>query len=98
MPTSASRRRPPAPRCRRCPLARTATEDDRPAMNGTVALHVEELAASYGPVRALDGVSLSVAAGSVTAVLGANGAGKTSLLRSISGLVRPRTGRIRLHG
>jgi branched-chain amino acid transport system ATP-binding protein len=67
-------------------------------MSDAVALQVDELAAEYGPVRALDGVSLSVAAGTVTAVLGANGAGKTSLLRSISGLVRPRAGRIRLHG
>jgi branched-chain amino acid transport system ATP-binding protein len=62
------------------------------------ALQVEELAASYGPVRAVDGVSLSVASGGVTAVLGANGAGKTSLLRAISGLLRPRAGRVLLHG
>jgi branched-chain amino acid transport system ATP-binding protein len=62
------------------------------------ALQVEDLAAAYGPVRALDGVSLDVASGTVTAVLGANGAGKTSLLRAISGLLRPRSGRVRLHG
>ncbi len=62
------------------------------------ALQVEDLAAAYGPVRALDGVSLNVASGTVTAVLGANGAGKTSLLRAISGLLRPRGGRVRLHG
>jgi len=67
-------------------------------MSAPVALQVDELAATYGPVRALDGVSLAVAAGTVTAVLGANGAGKTSLLRSISGLLRPRAGRVRLHG
>ncbi len=63
-----------------------------------IALQVDDLAAAYGPVRALDGVSLSVASGTVTAVLGANGAGKTSLLRAISGLLRPRAGRVRLHG
>ncbi len=62
------------------------------------ALRVEDLSAAYGPVRAIDGVSLSVAPGSVTAVLGANGAGKTSLLRAISGLLRPRSGRVLLHG
>jgi branched-chain amino acid transport system ATP-binding protein len=57
-------------------------------------LRVEGLEASYGPVRALDDVSFEVAAGSITAVLGANGAGKTSLLRTLSGLVRSRAGRI----
>lgn len=61
-------------------------------------LAIEELTTDYGPVRAVDGVSLSVPEGSVTAVLGANGAGKTSLLRTISGLVRPTAGRIVLEG
>jgi branched-chain amino acid transport system ATP-binding protein len=59
-------------------------------------LRVDDLHTAYGPVRALDGVSFEVARGSVTAVLGANGAGKTSLLRTLSGLVRARSGRIRL--
>ncbi len=58
-------------------------------------LEVEDLVAAYGPVRAVDGVSLSVPAGSITAVLGANGAGKSSLLRAMSGVVRPRSGRVR---
>jgi branched-chain amino acid transport system ATP-binding protein len=58
-------------------------------------LEVEELVAAYGPVRAVDGVSLSVPAGSITAVLGANGAGKSSLLRAVSGVVRARSGRVR---
>jgi branched-chain amino acid transport system ATP-binding protein len=57
-------------------------------------LSVENLITEYGPVRAVDGVSLEVPAGSVTAVLGANGAGKTSLLRTISGLVRPTSGKL----
>jgi branched-chain amino acid transport system ATP-binding protein len=61
-------------------------------------LRVDELETAYGPVRALDGVSFEVAQGSITAVLGANGAGKTSLLRTLSGLVRARAGRIRLEG
>ena len=61
-------------------------------------LQVEELETSYGPIRALDGVSFEVEQGSITAVLGANGAGKTSLLRTLSGLVRARAGRIRLEG
>jgi branched-chain amino acid transport system ATP-binding protein len=61
-------------------------------------LQVEELVAAYGPVRAVDGVSLHVPDGSITAVLGANGAGKTSLLRAVSGLLRPRSGRVRFGG
>jgi branched-chain amino acid transport system ATP-binding protein len=61
-------------------------------------LKVEELVTAYGPVKALDRVSLEVPAGGFTAVLGANGAGKTSLLRTISGLVRAREGRIALEG
>jgi branched-chain amino acid transport system ATP-binding protein len=59
-------------------------------------LAVEELITDYGPVRAVDGVSLEVPPGTVTAVLGANGAGKTSLLRTITGLVRPTSGRVTL--
>jgi len=61
-------------------------------------LAVEELTTDYGPVRAVDGVSFQVERGSVTAVLGANGAGKTSLLRTITGLVRPSRGRVLLEG
>jgi branched-chain amino acid transport system ATP-binding protein len=61
-------------------------------------LEVEQLVAAYGPVRAVDGVSLNVQPGSITAVLGANGAGKTSLLRAVSGLIRPQGGRVRFGG
>src|SRR3954454_5335393 len=61
-------------------------------------LRVEDLRTAYGAVVALDGVSFEVEAGSITAVLGANGAGKTSLLRTVSGLVRPRAGRVLLEG
>ncbi|HTU96864.1 MAG TPA: ABC transporter ATP-binding protein [Solirubrobacteraceae bacterium] len=61
-------------------------------------LKVEELTTDYGPVRAVDGVSLEAPAGTVTAVLGANGAGKTSLLRTITGLVAARSGRVTVGG
>jgi branched-chain amino acid transport system ATP-binding protein len=61
-------------------------------------LEVTDLSTSYGPVRALDGVSLTAETGRITAVLGANGAGKTTLLRTISGLVRCSGGRVVLAG
>lgn len=59
------------------------------------ALVIEDLSASYGPIRALNGVTFSVPEGAITAVLGANGAGKTTLLRTITGLVRPDRGTAR---
>jgi branched-chain amino acid transport system ATP-binding protein len=61
-------------------------------------LEISDLVTSYGPVKALDGVSISVPKGKITAVLGANGAGKTSLLRTVSGLVRSRSGTVLLEG
>jgi branched-chain amino acid transport system ATP-binding protein len=61
-------------------------------------LDVIDLETAYGPVRALRGVSFHVPQATITAVLGANGAGKTSLLRTLSGLVRARSGRIVLYG
>lgn len=68
------------------------------ATAASAVLEVHELTAFYGPVRALDGVSLRADAGRITAVLGANGAGKTTLLRTISGLVRSTGGRVLLGG
>jgi branched-chain amino acid transport system ATP-binding protein len=63
-----------------------------------MVLEVKDLTTTYGPVTALNGVSISVPAGKVTAVLGANGAGKTTLLRTVSGLVRSRSGSVVLDG
>ena len=53
---------------------------------------------AYGAVRALKGVSLEVREGEVVTLLGANGAGKSTILRAISGLVRPRAGNITFQG
>jgi branched-chain amino acid transport system ATP-binding protein len=61
-------------------------------------LVIEGLTTDYGPVRAVDRVSLEVPPGSITAVLGANGAGKTSLLRTITGLARASAGTVKLDG
>ncbi len=57
-------------------------------------LTVEQVQVRYGRVRALSGIDLTVEQGTVLAVLGRNGAGKSSLLGAISGLVRPHRGRV----
>jgi branched-chain amino acid transport system ATP-binding protein len=59
---------------------------------------MRDVEASYGPVEALRGVSIDVPSGSIVAVLGANGAGKSSTLRAISGLLRPTRGHIEFEG
>ena len=61
-------------------------------------LEVINLEASYGAVQALRGVSLRVEQGKIVALLGANGTGKTSVLKTISGIVEPRGGSIRFDG
>jgi branched-chain amino acid transport system ATP-binding protein len=61
-------------------------------------LEVEDLVAGYGAFTVLHGMSLSVAAGEIVAVLGANGVGKTTLNRTLSGLIRPRSGRVVFEG
>ncbi len=61
-------------------------------------LKVNEVYASYGPVVALRGVSLHVPEGGIVSILGANGAGKSSALRAISGLVRISRGSIEFMG
>ena len=58
-------------------------------------LTVSNLDLYYGDAQALDGVTLQVAAGQTTAIVGANGAGKTSLIRAISGILKPARGSIR---
>jgi branched-chain amino acid transport system ATP-binding protein len=57
-------------------------------------LRVEDLDVFYGDAQALDGVSLDIEQGAIVAIVGANGAGKTSLIRAIAGMLRPARGRI----
>jgi branched-chain amino acid transport system ATP-binding protein len=61
-------------------------------------LSVQNLDVFYGDAQALDGVSLEVEQGAIVAIVGANGAGKTSLIRTIAGMLRPAAGTIRYHG
>ena len=61
-------------------------------------LSVERVSSYYGEARALADVSLDVEEGEIVAVIGSNGAGKTTMLRTISGLIHPRSGRIFFQG
>jgi branched-chain amino acid transport system ATP-binding protein len=61
-------------------------------------LRLEGLRAAYGPIEALRGVDLEVQRGELVCLLGANGAGKSTTLRAISGLLRPAGGRILFEG
>lgn len=61
-------------------------------------LELSHLQVYYGAIHALKDVSLSVEAGEIVTLIGANGAGKSTTLRAISGLVRPREGQVRLDG
>jgi branched-chain amino acid transport system ATP-binding protein len=61
-------------------------------------LAVENLDLYYGDAQALEGVSLEVPAGEIVAIVGANGAGKSSLIRTIAGIERARAGRIAFKG
>src|SRR5690606_30514291 len=61
-------------------------------------LEVRDLHVSYGKTQALHGVDLTVQQGEVIALLGANGAGKSTTLRTISGLLKPTSGKITFRG
>jgi branched-chain amino acid transport system ATP-binding protein len=61
-------------------------------------LEVEDIVTAYGSIEALKGVSLTVDEGEVVTLIGSNGAGKSTTLRSISGLTPPKTGSIRFRG
>jgi branched-chain amino acid transport system ATP-binding protein len=61
-------------------------------------LEISELSVSYGAISAVRGISLKVGKGSIVTLIGGNGAGKTTTLRTISGLIRPKTGRISFLG
>jgi branched-chain amino acid transport system ATP-binding protein len=61
-------------------------------------LEIEDLRVKYGNVEVLHGIGLTVRQGEIVTILGANGAGKSTTLRAISGLLRPSAGEIRLDG
>lgn len=61
-------------------------------------LELQDLYAYYGSIRALEGISFQVNEGELVALIGSNGAGKSTTLKAISGLLRPRQGTIRFQG
>ena len=61
-------------------------------------LTISNLHVSYGAIRALHGISLEVKQGEIVTMIGANGAGKSTTIRTVSGLVRPREGEILFEG
>ena len=61
-------------------------------------LEIKNLAVSYGAINALHGISLRVEAGRIVTLIGSNGAGKTTTLKTVSGLLKPRTGEIIFDG
>ncbi|MDG6925345.1 MAG: ABC transporter ATP-binding protein [Nitrososphaerota archaeon] len=77
------------------PERSAASEVTRPSMNEIV---IEHLSKSYGKVRALSDVSLSVGPGEVVGLLGPNGAGKSTLMKIVVGILRPTSGRVSVAG
>jgi ABC-type branched-subunit amino acid transport system ATPase component len=75
------------------PASRTLAQRDEPPL-----LEVKKLAAGYGHLEVIRDVNLFVRPGEVVACIGANGAGKTTTLRAISGMIRPRHGRVTFGG
>jgi branched-chain amino acid transport system ATP-binding protein len=61
-------------------------------------LELEDVHVHYGPIEALRGISLHMATGTIVTLIGANGAGKSTTLRTISGLLTPTAGRITFEG
>jgi branched-chain amino acid transport system ATP-binding protein len=61
-------------------------------------LTVDNLVVNYGAIRALHGISLSVGQGSIVTLIGSNGAGKSTTLRTVSGLIKPQSGTITYDG
>jgi len=67
-------------------------------MNDTALLTLANIESAYGPIKAVRGVSLSAARGQIVTVLGSNGAGKTTILKTISGIIDPRKGSVVFRG
>ena len=76
----------------------STTAASAPLDSGAPLLALKDVVAAYGRIEALQGISLEVRRGEIVAMLGGNGAGKSTTLKTISGLIHPRSGRIELEG
>jgi branched-chain amino acid transport system ATP-binding protein len=76
----------------------TAQPAVTPAPASTAMHELEDVNTFYGNIHALRGISLTVQQGEIVTLIGANGAGKTTTLKTISGLLHPRTGRVLFEG
>jgi len=79
-------------------VGRIAFKRNREGNRMSALLAVNELVMAYGKIVAVKGVDLTVDAGRVVCLIGANGAGKTTILRGISGLLRPKAGSVVFRG
>ena len=69
-----------------------------PSVSDTPVLQLQNVESAYGPIKAIRGVSLKVRRGEIATVLGSNGAGKTTILKTISGIIDPRKGTVEFKG
>nr|WP_297383691.1 ABC transporter ATP-binding protein [uncultured Roseateles sp.] len=67
-------------------------------MSDAPVLKLSNIESTYGPIKAIRGVSLQVRRGEIATVLGSNGAGKTTILKTISGIIDPRKGSVEFNG
>ncbi len=76
----------------------TSPLTERAANMNEPILEVHDITKSFGPIRAIDGISLTVSAGEVVGLVGDNGAGKSTLVKIISGAYAPTSGDVRIEG
>ena len=69
-----------------------------PAVSDLPVLKLLNVESAYGPIKAIRGVSLQVGQGQIATVLGSNGAGKTTILKTISGILDPSRGTVEFGG
>ena len=79
-------------------MTESATATAGVVRKGDPMLAVDEIAVYYGNIAAVKGLTLRVHPGEIVTLIGSNGAGKTTTLRTISGLLKPRSGSITFNG